>query len=89
MHQRIVVLHPRWREDDWEEGREAQAVGRHVDGPPVGPLRALGREEADRLWGSLAVAAWAIAQGVNIVRVHDVAETVDAVRMVEAIKQAT
>jgi dihydropteroate synthase len=48
----------------------------------------LGRETRDRLPGSLAVAAWAVAQGANIVRVHDVAETVDVVRMIEAVKGA-
>jgi len=47
----------------------------------------LGREPQDRLAGSLAVATWAAAHGASIVRVHDVAETVDAVRMVEAIQK--
>jgi len=47
----------------------------------------LGREPKDRLAGSLAVAAWAVMSGARIVRVHDVAETVDAVRMIEAIQQ--
>jgi dihydropteroate synthase len=48
----------------------------------------LDREPGERLWGSVGVAAWAVAQGANIVRVHDVAETVDVVRMIEAIRQA-
>ena len=47
----------------------------------------LGREVEHRLAGSLAVAGWAVAHGANILRVHDVAETVDVVRMVEALKQ--
>jgi dihydropteroate synthase len=38
-----------------------------------------------RLGGSLAAAAWGIARGVHIVRVHDVAETVQAVRILGAI----
>jgi dihydropteroate synthase len=45
----------------------------------------LNREPCERLAGSLAVAAWAVAHGANIIRAHDVAETVDAVRMMEAI----
>jgi dihydropteroate synthase len=48
----------------------------------------LGREPGERLWGSLAVAAWAVARGASVVRVHDVAETVDVVRMIEAVSRA-
>ena len=49
----------------------------------------LGRDEPQqRLPGSLAAAAWAVAQGANVVRVHDVAETVDVIRMIEAVKLA-
>ena len=51
--------------------------------------KVLEREKEDRLYGSLAVAAWAVVHGANIVRVHDVAETVEVVRMIEAVKQAT
>jgi len=47
----------------------------------------LGREPQERLAGSLAAAAWAVAHGARIVRAHDVLETVDAVRLVEAIQQ--
>jgi len=39
-------------------------------------------EADDRLEGSVAIAAWAAHMGANIVRVHDVRATVDAVRMV-------
>jgi dihydropteroate synthase len=38
----------------------------------------------DRLEGTLAAVAYAVAQGARIVRVHDVAPTVRVVRMVEA-----
>jgi dihydropteroate synthase len=48
----------------------------------------LGREPHERLPGSLAVAAWAVGHGANVVRVHDVAETVDVVRMIETIRHA-
>ena len=40
----------------------------------------------DRLPASLACAVCSVAEGANIVRVHDVAETVQAVRMAEALK---
>jgi dihydropteroate synthase len=44
--------------------------------PPAGVL--------DRLEGSLATATWAMACGVGMVRVHDVAATVEAARLVGA-----
>lgn len=49
----------------------------------------IGRQPEQRLAGSLAVAAWAVAHGANVVRVHDVAETVRVVRMIEAIQHAS
>jgi len=52
---------------------------------PLGAGR--GREPQERLAGSVAVAVWAVTHGARVVRVHDVAETVDAVRMAEAIQQ--
>ena len=36
----------------------------------------------------LALAALAVAKGARIIRVHDVAETVDVVRMIDAVEQA-
>jgi len=39
---------------------------------------------ADRLEGSLASATWAMAQGARMVRVHDVAATVQAAKVVAA-----
>lgn len=50
--------------------------------------RALGREVGERLYGSLALAALAVAKGARIIRVHDVAETVDVVRMIYAVESA-
>lgn len=38
----------------------------------------------DRLEGSIATAVWAMSQGAQMVRVHDVAETVQAARLVGA-----
>lgn len=50
--------------------------------------RALGREVDERLYGSLALAALAVAKGASIIRVHDVAETVDVVQMIHAVESA-
>ncbi|MBN2233240.1 MAG: dihydropteroate synthase [Deltaproteobacteria bacterium] len=50
--------------------------------------RITGREVDDRLAGTLATLAHAVAKGVQIVRVHDVAAARDAVRMMEAIRGA-
>ena len=46
---------------------------------------ALGSDRGDRLAGSLAAAVYGVLQGARIVRAHNVGETLDAVRMVEAI----
>jgi dihydropteroate synthase len=46
-------------------------LGKLTGGAPVG----------DRLEASVAVAAWALSQGAGMVRVHDVAATVEAVRL--------
>ena len=50
--------------------------------------QALGREVDQRLAGGLALAALAVAKGASILRVHDVAETVDVVRMIAAVEAA-
>jgi dihydropteroate synthase len=51
-------------------------VGRITDAP----------EMAGRLPGSLACACWGVMAGVQMIRVHDVAATWKAVRMIEAIQ---
>ncbi|MCQ4296731.1 dihydropteroate synthase [Pseudomonas stutzeri] len=48
----------------------------------------LGRAVDGRMYGSLALAALAVSKGARIVRVHDVAETVDVVRMIAAVQAA-
>lgn len=48
----------------------------------------LDRPVDERLSGSLALAALAMTQGARILRVHDVAETVDVVRMIAAVQDA-
>jgi dihydropteroate synthase len=47
-----------------------------------------GRAAGDRLAGSVALAALAVMRGAAIVRAHDVAETVDAVKVASALKRA-
>lgn len=46
----------------------------------------VGREPAERLAGSLAAALYGLEKGASILRVHDVAETVDALRVWATIK---
>lgn len=50
--------------------------------------QALGCGVEGRLYGGLALAALAVAKGAHILRVHDVAETVDVVRMIAAVEAA-
>ena len=45
-----------------------------------------GREEGDRLAGSVALAVMAALNGARIIRAHDVRETVDALRIVAAAR---
>ena len=48
----------------------------------------LGRPMQERLAGGLAVAAAAVLAGASVIRVHDVRETVDAVRVADALRDA-
>jgi dihydropteroate synthase len=48
----------------------------------------LGRPVGERLFGGLALAALAMVKGARILRVHDVAETIDVVRMISAVESA-
>lgn len=58
-------------------------------GKVLAPLGAgTAREASGRLWGTAGTVAWAVAQGARILRVHDVAEMSDVVRMMEAIQRA-
>ncbi|AWY42714.1 dihydropteroate synthase [Pseudomonas putida] len=68
----------------------------HVLGRPllVGVSRksmigqALNRPVGERLYGGLALAVLASQKGARILRVHDVAETVDVVKMIAAVESA-
>ncbi|MEI6564827.1 MAG: dihydropteroate synthase [bacterium] len=48
-----------------------------------------GRDSDHRLAGSLAGAVWAAMRGAHVWRVHDVAESADAARMVGALREET
>jgi len=50
-------------------------------------IAALGGQAQERLAGSLALATIAVLHGARIVRAHDVAATVDAVRIAGAVRQ--
>ena len=50
--------------------------------------KVLGHEVGERLYGSLALAALALSKGAHILRVHDVSQTVDVVRMIAAVEAA-
>lgn len=50
--------------------------------------RITGREAHERLMGTASSVALAVALGAHVVRVHDVAEMVDVVRVAEAITNA-
>jgi len=45
-----------------------------------------GRGKQERLAGSIALATAAVLNGASIVRAHDVAATVDAVRVAAALR---
>ena len=47
--------------------------------------RLTGRDVDERIAGSIALATLAVERGANIVRTHDVAETLDAARVVSAV----
>ena len=47
----------------------------------------LGRPVEQRLAGSLALAMLAAERGAAIIRVHDVAETVDVLKVLAAVNQ--
>jgi dihydropteroate synthase len=47
-----------------------------------------GRDVSERLPASLAAATISAMKGASIIRVHDVRETVDAVKVVTAMEEA-
>ncbi len=84
-----------WHSWDLAVLRSCRAL-RHQFGRPIviGASRKsflgalLGEASPDnRLAGSLAVAAWCAVEGVEMLRVHDVRETRDALRVIEALEE--
>ena len=53
----------------------------------IGMINPTGSESTKRIGGSIAGALLAIQNGANIVRVHDVAETVEAIKVIGAIRE--
>ena len=58
-------------------------LGLVLDKPSAGYPRAEGGHE--RVWGTAAAVALAVQGGADIVRVHDVAEMADVVRIADAV----
>lgn len=48
----------------------------------------LNKDTHNRLYGSLALAVLALTKGASILRVHDVAATIDIVKMIKAVEDA-
>jgi dihydropteroate synthase len=46
-------------------------------------------DPVDRVEGSVAAAVWSVAHGVDVLRVHDVWQTVRALRVADAIVRGT
>ncbi|MFH1372280.1 MAG: dihydropteroate synthase [bacterium] len=53
----------------------------------IGMINAIDSPADQRLGGSLAAAVVAVINGANIVRVHDLAETVEAIKVIQAIRK--
>ncbi|KGS16101.1 Dihydropteroate synthase [Pseudomonas tremae] len=99
IHRHQIILDPgfgfaKTLEHNLSLFRQMEAL--HVLGQPllVGVSRksmigaVLGRPVDQRLSGGLALAALAVTKGAKILRVHDVAETADVVRMIAAVEAA-
>ena len=48
----------------------------------------LGRDTGERLYGTLAVTAYAVCNGAGILRVHDIEANRDVIKMLEAVKES-
>jgi dihydropteroate synthase len=53
----------------------------------IGMIHSVGSPAHERLGGSLAAVVAAVINGADIVRVHDVAETVEALKVIQAIRE--
>jgi len=78
-----------------QEGLRARLTDAGVDRPLLAGLsrkgtvgRLTGRPVEQRLAGSLAAALLAVQRGARVLRVHDVAETVDVLKVWQAVERA-
>ena len=55
----------------------------------IGKLSGASQDSVERVGGSIAAALTAVANGADIVRVHDVGATVEALRVFDAIRRVT
>ena len=60
-------------------------VKKLVGDPPSPRLRRAGNSVGKNIGGNVGIAVWAAMQGASVVRVHDVKETVQALRVVDAL----
>jgi dihydropteroate synthase len=82
-HPVVVGLSRKWFLGRLLANSDARAAAPPL--PGLAPQEALRTADSDdRLEGSIAGAVWAVAQGAQMVRVHDVRPTVDAVGLVAA-----
>ena len=61
-------------------------VKKLVGDPPSPRLRRAGNSVGKNIGGNVGIAVWAAMQGASVVRVHDVKETVQALRVIECLK---
>ena len=61
-------------------------VKKLVGDPPSPRLRRAGNSFGKNIGGNVGIAVWAAMQGASVVRVHDVKETVQALRVIECLK---
>ena len=60
-------------------------VKKLIGDPPSPRLRRAGNSVGKNIGGNVGIAVWAAMQGASVVRVHDVKETVQALRVVNAL----
>ena len=61
-------------------------VKKLVGDPPSPRLRRAGNSVGKNIGGNVGIAVWAAMQGASVVRVHDVKETVQALRVIERLR---
>ena len=68
-------------------GASRKRIVKKLTGDPPSPrLRRAGNSVGKNIGGNVGIAVWAAMQGASVVRVHDVKETVQALRVVEQLR---